>query len=309
MAQSRVEPTAAGLSVQATYKGRDVEGLFDVHFYRKLGYRLAQFFARTNLTPAGVTLLGTIVGVVAGHFYFYRNLPLNLVGMLLQVFSNALDNADGQLARMTNRGSRDGRVIDGLGDLAVFLSIYVHLCFRHIAAGGSHWVWLLAVAAGASHSVQTAVADYLRNAYVYFSSGRSRGEFDSSNRLETEYNQMAWRRQPWRKFLLRVYLDYTVGQERYVPLMARVRDAIEARPSEDWVTERYQRENRPIVRCANFFGRNTRMVLLLFLLILDQPLWYFIFEITTFNLLLAFVLVRQRNIFDRFLEHLAKATA
>ena len=304
-----MEPPAAGLNIQATYKGRDVEGLFDVHFYRKFGYRLAQFFARRNLTPAGVTLLSTVVGVLAGHFYFYRDLALNLIGMLLQIFSNALDNADGQLARMTNRGSRDGRVIDGLGDLAVFFSVYVHLCLRHIAAGGSNWVWVLAIAAAASHSVQTAVADYLRNAYVYFGSGRSRGEFDSSSKLETEYEQLTWRRQFWSKFLLRVYLDYTIGQERYVPQMAKVRDAIESRPREDWLTERYQRENRPIVRYANFFGRNTRMVLLLVLLIVDQPVWYFVFEITIFNLLLAFVLIRQRNIFDRFLDHLAKATA
>ena len=64
-----MESTAASLNVQATYKARDVEGLFDIHFYRKIGYRLAQFFARTNLTPVGVTLLGSLTGVVAGHLF------------------------------------------------------------------------------------------------------------------------------------------------------------------------------------------------------------------------------------------------
>ena len=303
-----MEPTAGGLDVQATYKAHDVEGLFDIHFYRKVGFRLAQFFARKNLTPLGVTVLATIVGVIAGHFYFYRDLALNAIGMLLQIFSNALDNADGQLARLTNRGSRDGRVIDGLGDLVVFVSVYFHLCLRHVASGGSNWVWFFAIAAGASHSVQTAVADYLRNAYIYFGSGCTRGEFDSSTGLEKGYHELKWRDAPWRKLLLRIHLDYTVGQERYLPQMSKVRDAIEARSCADWLRERYQRENKPLVRYANFFGRNTRMVLLFILLILDQPLWYFVFEITIFNLLLAFVLIRQRNIFERLLEHLAKAT-
>jgi CDP-alcohol phosphatidyltransferase-like enzyme len=304
-----VESTAAGLNVQATYKSRDVEGLLDIHFYRKIGYRLAHFFARRNLTPIGVTLLGALTGVVAGHLFFYRDLGLNMLGMALYVLSNALDNADGQLARMTNRGSRDGRVIDGLGDFAVLFSIYFHLCLRCVVDGGSNWVWLLAIAAGASSSVQMAVADYLRNAYMYFGSDRSRGEFDSSTELEKEYAHLKWRHEPGRKFLLRVYLDYTVGQERYIPQMVTVRKAIESRTSEPWLTERYRRENKPIVKSANFFGRNTRMVLLFILLFLDQPIWYFIFEVTVFNVLLGFVLVWQKNVFDRLLDHLAKATS
>lgn len=299
---------AARLDVQATYKARDVEGLLDIHFYRKIGFRLAQFFARKNLTPVQVTLLGALIGVVAGHFYFYRDLLLNAIGMALHVFSNALDNADGQLARITNRGSRAGRVIDGLGDLAVFVSVYIHLCLRHVAAGGSNLVWLLAIAAGASHSVQMAVADYLRNAYMYFGSDRSGGEFDSSTKLEKEYDQLNWRHQPWQKFLFRVYLNYTAQQERYLPQLVKVRDAIDGRSSEQWLIERYRRENKPLVKYANFFGRNTRMILLFVLLVLDQPIWYFVFELTVFNLLLVFVLVRQRNVFDRLLDHLAKAT-
>ena len=112
-----------------------------------------------------------------------------------------------------------------------------------------------------------------------------------------------------RKFLLRVYLDYTVGQERYIPQMTKVREAIESRAPEPWLFERYQRENKPIVKYANFFGRNTRMIVLFALLIIDQPVWYFILELTLFNLLLAFVLIRQKIVFDRLLDHLAKATA
>jgi phosphatidylglycerophosphate synthase len=304
-----VQPTAASLDVQATYKAREVEGLLDIHFYRKLGFRLAQFFARTNLTPVGVTLLGTAIGVIASHLFFYRNLGLNMLGMALYILHNALDNADGQLARMTNRGSREGRVIDGLGDLVVFFSVYFHLCLRHVASGGSNWVWLLAIAAGASSSVQMAVADYLRNAYVYFGSDGRRGEFDSSAKLEEEYAGLKWRREPLRKFLLRVYLDYTVGQERYIPQMTKVRHAIEGRTSEQWLVDRYQRENKPIVKYANFFGRNTRTLVLFLLLILSQPVLYFVFELTIFNLLLVFVLVRQKFVFDRLLDHLAKATA
>lgn len=303
-----MQQPVAGLDIQATYKARDVEGLLDIHFYRKVGFHLARFFAKLNLTPAAVTLLGSAIGVVATHFYFYRDLRLNAIGMALHVLSNAMDNADGQLARMTNQGSRAGRVTDGLGDMIVFASLYIHLCLRYVAGGGSNMVWLLAVAAGASYSVQASVADYLRNAYIYFVSDKSRGELDTSTALREEFKRLSWRSQPWQKFLLRVYLNYTLQQEKFVPQMQDVRSALN-RCSPDGrrsLTERYRRETRPIIRLANFFGRNTRMMLLFALLVLDQSVCYLVFELTAFNLLLAFVLIRQANVFGGILGVVAE---
>ena len=55
---------------ETTYKTREVEGILDLYFYRRIGYWLAQFFARLKITPAGVSLLGALCGVMAGHLYF-----------------------------------------------------------------------------------------------------------------------------------------------------------------------------------------------------------------------------------------------
>ncbi len=122
------EKTAA---IQATYKAREVEGFLDLHFYRKIGFQLALLFAKLKMTPAQVTWCGAALGIAAGHLYFYRDLRLNLLGMVLHVLSNAFDNADGQLARLTNQGSRSGRALDGLADNLVFVSVYAHLCLRY----------------------------------------------------------------------------------------------------------------------------------------------------------------------------------
>ena len=124
------------------------------------------------MTPAQVTILGAALGIAAGHLYYYRDLRWNLLGMFLHVLCNAFDNADGQLARLTKQGSRAGRALDGLADNLVFVSVYAHLCLRYTSGGGSHFVWLLALAAGVSHSMQSAAGDYFRNAYLYFAEGR-----------------------------------------------------------------------------------------------------------------------------------------
>src|SRR5205814_4262610 len=61
--------------IAATYKAREVEGALDLYFYRPLGFRLAEFFAHLKLTPAGVSLLAGLSGVIAGHLYFTRIPP------------------------------------------------------------------------------------------------------------------------------------------------------------------------------------------------------------------------------------------
>src|SRR5947209_8914747 len=165
---------------EATYKAPEVEGVFDLYFYRKIGFWLAQFFARLNVTPAGVSLFGAVCGVIAGHLYFYRNLATNIVGMALHVFANALDNADGQLARLTRTESREGRVIDSLADHLIFLSVYIHLALRCAMEGASPLVWLLAASAGISHGLQGAAADYYRTTYLYLVKVRLPVDLDTS---------------------------------------------------------------------------------------------------------------------------------
>src|SRR5881296_2887872 len=173
--------------VEATYKAREVEGAFDLYFYRPIGFWLARFFARLKMTPAAVSLLAGIFGVVAGHLYYYRNLGINVVGMMLHVCANTLDNADGQLARLTHRESREGRIIDSVADHLGFLSIYVHLTLRYLAEGSSPAICLLAMAAGISHALRGAAADYYRSTYLYFVTNRARVELDSASGLRSDY--------------------------------------------------------------------------------------------------------------------------
>jgi len=207
---------------ETTYKAREVEGVLDLYFYRKIGYWLAQVFARLKITPTAVSVFGALCGVIAGHLYYYRNLGINIAGMSLHVWANILDNADGQLARLTGAGSRKGRIIDSLADHLIFVSIYVHLALRCSAEGASPLVYLLVVAAGISHALQGAAADYYRASYLYFVKGRSFVDLDSSAALRSDYEELSWRDQPWHKLLLALYLNFTRQQEMLAPRLKRL---------------------------------------------------------------------------------------
>jgi hypothetical protein len=289
-------------AIQATYKAREVEGFLDLHFYRKIGFQLALLFAKLKMTPAQVTWCGAALGIAAGHLYFYRDLRLNLLGMVLHVLSNAFDNADGQLARLTKQGSRSGRALDGLADNLVFISVYAHLCLRYTASGGSQLVWLLALAAGASHSLQSAAADYFRNAYLYFADEKGRAELDSSAALQTEFDRLRWRNQPWKKFLLRLYLNYTRQQEWLAPRLGDLKRAA-ARTNDVSIAEAYRQRSKPLIRWLNLLATNPRMILLFALLLAGQPVWYFVLELTLLNLVLAFLLREENALCRRLLAN------
>ena len=285
-------------TLEATYKGRDVEGVLDLFFYRKLGFQLARLCAALKLTPVTVTVLGGICGIFAGHLYFYRDLATNVFGMLLHILANLLDNADGQLARLLNQKSRNGRVIDSIFDHLIFLSIYVHLGLRCLFAGASPAIALLVLAAGLSHALQGAAADYFRNAYLYFVKGRARADWDSTTTLRQDYHQMRWHREPWQKLMLALYINFTWQQEVLSPGLRGLRSLAEEEfPSEmpQYLREHYRQIARPMLRWWGLLMTNTRMFFLFLFLVLDRPAWFFWLELTVFNLLLLVLTVQQEN--------------
>src|SRR5437588_5258556 len=237
--------------VEATYKAREVEGVFDLYFYRPIGFWLARFFAWLKMTPAAVSLLAGIFGVVAGHLYYYRHLGINVVGMMLHVCANTLDNADGQLARLTHRESREGRIIDSVADHLVFVSVYLHLTLRCVFEGSSSAIWVLALAAGISHALQGAAADYYRSTYLYFVVNAARTELDSSSGVQSEYRKWTWRQDPWDKLLLALYLNFTRQQEMLAPRLKKLRETVTELfhgQIPGWLQQRYQNLAGPMLK-------------------------------------------------------------
>ncbi len=295
MPQQIESPVSA---LETTYKAREVEGVLDLYFYRPVGFRLAQFFAKVEMKPAGVTLLAGIFGVIAGHLFYYRDLRTNAVGMALLVCANALDNADGQLARLIHRESRKGRIIDSVADHLVSVSIYVHLTLRYLVEGTSPAVCLLALGAGISHALQGAAADYYRTTYLYFATNRSPMRLDSSSTLRSNFRELSWRREPWHKFLIALYLNFTRQQEMLSPHLKRLRDTagqLFHSKIPNWLRTRYRNLAGPMFKWWGLLMTNTRMLVLFALLFIGQPIWYFWFELTLLNLLLVYLILRQEN--------------
>jgi hypothetical protein len=301
----QIAPSGA---LKATYKLPEAEGILDLYFYRKVGFRLAQFFARLKMSPLAVTLLGGVFGIIAGHLYYYQDLRVNMAGFCLHVLANALDNADGQLARMTGKGSREGRIIDSVVDHIIFGSVYLHLTLRCLAEGASSGVWLLAAVAACSHLLQGGAADYFRNGFLYFAKGRSFAQLDSSKDLRSDYRALTWRVQPVKKVLLALCLNFTRQQELLAPGLVRLRTVVDRQfPHEipPWLKALYWDSARAMFKWWGFLMTNTRMLVLFVVLLVDQPAWFFWIQLTVFNVLLVFLMRRQSRLFRSLVETVA----
>ena len=106
------------MSVSSTFKSQDTEEWLDIYFTRPLGYLWARFFDKLGVHPNVVTILSILLGIAAAVCFYFEDLWVNIGGIFLLVWANLYDSADGQLARMTGKKTRWGRILDGFaGDV------------------------------------------------------------------------------------------------------------------------------------------------------------------------------------------------
>ncbi len=300
-------PPEEGTAFEQSLKSNDTEERIDIWFYRPIGFRIAQVCAKIGITPNAVTIISIFFGVAAGILFYYESLGLNVVGMLLLVFANSLDSADGQLARMTDNKSRFGRILDGFAGDFWFASIHIALCLRLMNEGWSAWIWVPGVLAGISHVFQSAMADYYRNVHLYFIKGKAGSELDNSRDLQAEFDQMTWRKQAFSKFVLNGYLGYTRMQERLSPKLQQLLTLIKGKYVDQLpqglVTE-FRAKNRPLMKYTNIVQFNTRVIFLFLWLFIDQVWLYFFFDMFILNPILIYMVNRQEKVSGYFVDKL-----
>ena len=289
------QPPAPG--VASTLKSLDTEECIDIWFYRPIGYRWALLFHRLGVTPNAITIMGIFIGIAAGICYYPSSLMVNALGMLLLVWANSFDSADGQLARMTGQKSKLGRVLDGFCGDVWFFTIYVALCLRLMPEWGL-WIWILAIVTGGYHSKQAAMADYYRNIHLLFLKGRSGSELSHSPSVEQNFRRMSWRKDFIYKFFEMFYLRYTRSQERATPRLQAMMEVIrhdfggEAPAS---FRANFRAKSLPLMKYTNMLSFNTRVIALFVSLFINEPWLYFAFELTVLNFMLIYMVRKHEN--------------
>lgn len=289
-------------SYLASLKSLDTEEHIDLAFYRPIGYVWACAARRLGVTPNVITVAAIFIGLGAAVAFYFNSLPVNLVGILLLIWANSFDSADGQLARMTGQYSRLGRILDGLCGDIWFAAIYIAIILREIATSpffAAHsWVIItLALVTAVCHARQAAMADYYRQIHLFIIKGEDGSELESSATLR---RRLAETTGFWKRLTLKAYILYTASQEATTPQLQRLRRLIAARYPDghlpDKLRDNFRRLSLPLMKYTNILSFNWRTIVLFASLLAGQPWIYFAVELTVFNVILIYMVRRHEKI-------------
>jgi hypothetical protein len=145
--------------------------------------------------------------------------------------------------------------------------------------------------------LQSATADYYRNGYLRFVAGPKKGELDFSDVIARHYHNLTFRRNFLEKVFYRIYLNYTLQQEKLSPWFVRLRRTTNNGKDpriDDRFRKRYRALNRPMLKYYNYLTINGRVATLFIFVLAGVPAYFFFVELTVLNLLL-FVLIRYQE--------------
>lgn len=294
-----------GSSYKDSLKSLDTEENIDLAFYRPIGYMWACLARRLGVSPNAITIASIFLGIAAGVLFYFSNIWINIGGMLLLIWANSFDSADGQLARMTRQYSRLGRILDGLSGDLWFAAIYIAICLRenvtsHFFMAHPWVIWVAAAVTGICHAKQAAMADYYRQFHLYFLKGAEGSELERAFSLKRKLATLSWRHNFWQKAFLTVYTSYTLQQEATSPAMQRLRSELSERFPDGQIPARFRddfrRASLPLMKYTNILSFNWRTIALFTALFLQMPWLYFLFELTVLNFLLIMMVIRHERI-------------
>lgn len=287
---------------ESTLKSADTEEFLDLIFYRPIGYRWALLFNKLGVTPNAVTIASIFIGIAAGICFYFEDWRITLAGVLLLIWANSYDSADGQLARMTGQKSDIGRALDGVAGDFWFVSIYVAICFR-LFPQWSWWIWVLAAFAGMCHSKQAAMADYYRNIHLFFLKGKAGSELDNSVQQKEIYYSLPWKGNLINKVYHYFYSGYTASQEKTTPKFQRFYATVRQQYGDTvpgWLATEFRNGSKPLMKYTNILSFNTRVIVLFISLFFNLPWIYFIFELTVLNALLVYMVHKHESLSNKF---------
>ncbi|MDR0430504.1 MAG: CDP-alcohol phosphatidyltransferase family protein [Tannerellaceae bacterium] len=292
--------------IKSTLKSLDTEEPIDIYFYRPIGYRWALLFHKLNVSPNAITIAAIFIGIAAGICFYFQDIVVNVVGMLLLIWANSYDSADGQLARMTGQSSPLGRILDGFCGDVWFITIYAAICLRLTPEWGI-WIWILGAITGYFHTKQASMADYYRNVHLLFLKGKAGSELSNSETLKENLKKTGWKKGFVYKLFDIFYLNYTVRQEKQSPNLQQMMTVIREKYNDEapeWFRKAFREKSLPLMKYTNMLSFNTRIIVLFISLFINKPWIYFAFEMTVLNIMLIYMIMKHERFCAKFTKEL-----
>jgi hypothetical protein len=294
-------PKAPGRS---NWRTREIEEFSNLYLIHPASALLTAVFARWGWSPNAVSVLGMVSAFVAAVcFYHYRSTMFSLLGMVFMVGWHILDGADGQLARMTGKTSRLGKVIDGVCDHLGFGMVYVALGLALQTEHGA-WVWLLAVAAGLSHLIQAGALEFHRDCFDCWVRGKTGNCVPPLDDISLDYGSGPLARALRAVHLLYIRLQYLTAEADETLIIGERR--ARGKPEAVEFQKICRRPTLRSVRQWTWLSANKRTIAVSLFCLAKAPMLFFLYEIIVLNGVLLWLRTAQRRTNGDLREALAR---
>lgn len=295
--------------LNASIKSQDTEEWLDMRFNRPVGLVMALAGKRLGVHPTAITVVSVVLGVAAACMFVHTDVWHNVAGVVLLMFANFCDSADGQLARLADKKTLVGRVLDGFAGDIWFFCIYAALCVRMMwqPMPGTDvvwgvWIWVLAFIAGVlCHSPQSSLADYYRQIHLFFLKGKEGSELDTYASQRAIYDGLSKHSPLIEKAFYFNYANYCKSQERRTPefqkMMAAIRGKfcdVSAMP--EALREEFLDGSRPLMKYTNILTFNVRAICIYVTCLAGCPWMYMLFEIIVLTILYIYMHKRHESL-------------
>ena len=128
----------------------EFEGLVDRFFNRKISRWFTRIFLAIGLSPNAITILASLVGLVAAAGFGVGTYNAGIAAALLFQMAAIIDCCDGEVARLTFTESPFGAWLDIAMDNVVHMAIFAGIAvgsYQRLAGGEEAWVPLVLGAA------------------------------------------------------------------------------------------------------------------------------------------------------------------
>jgi hypothetical protein len=297
---------AGGGEILPRSRPRELEDPLNLFVYHPIAARLARLLVPTGISPNAVSVMSLLALCAATWAFVGLAWPLNaLTGLAFMVTWHVVDGADGDLARMTGRASATGELVDGVCDYAGNIIMYLAFGFLLDDTLGP-WAWVLGIAAGASHVVQTNHAETQRRLYLWRAYGVPwlRNAVGSDDAL--------FRGESW---FTRLFGFWAVAYVRLSDWMSPSANPIDGALAKAEGNPREIQRIRAMVRRASRvslvvqkgLGANPKTIIIAAAIALGSPAYYFLATLIALNLLLAVSILHQKRVDRRLAEALNRS--
>jgi len=117
---------------------------FARYLARPVSRRITVRLYRTSISPLIITLFGSLVGIIGGLLFLLNIYWATVLAGILVALSYVFDCVDGEIARLNQKCTKTGALLDEYSDRIVDIVIILCLGLVNYWIYGFYWIWIIA---------------------------------------------------------------------------------------------------------------------------------------------------------------------